>query len=307
MGKDEPGTPKLVPHQPSTLARATSFEPLIDSTMRYFDRLALKPYEHKVETGMQFGEQVKYVSWQIPESKVGREIELMQITDVQFGHRGCRVDRVIEYRDWVLAKKNRFMLWTGDNVDAWALWSPGTAWDQIADPQSQVFKFCELWAPARHRILGYVGGNHERRAIPGFGDLGILIATLLRIPYSGGRQHVDVHYGKHTPFRISLWHGTGGARTKGTVAQGLARFMEQGDSQLYLTGHVHQPLIIPTWKEVRDTENKRITLRKSIGVVGSSFMETYGTYAEVAGYTGGDVLMGNARLEANGKWEVSLR
>ena len=284
-----------------------AFQPLIESTMSYFDKLALKPYEHKVETGMQYGEQVKYVSWHLNPKKLGPSIEILQITDVQFGHRGCKVDRVIEYRDWVLAQPNRFMFWTGDNVDAWAMWSPGTAFDQIADPQSQVFKFCELWAPARHRILGYVGGNHERRAIPGFGDLGVLIATLLRVPYSGGRQHLDIYYGKHDPFRVSLWHGTGGARTKGTVAMMLSRFMEQGDAQLYLVGHVHQPLIIPSWKEVRNEKHRVIELRKSVGIVGSSFMETYGTYAEVAGYTGADVMMGNVRLEANGKWEVSLR
>ncbi len=290
-----------------TQATPRGFQPLVDTTMSYFDQLAMKPYAYKVETGMHYDEQVKYVSWDLPVKKLGTTIELLQITDVQFGHKGCRVERVIEYRDWVLAKPNRFMLWTGDNVDAYALWSPGSPFDQIANPQSQVFKFCELWAPARHRILGYVGGNHERRAIPGFGDLGVLIATLLRVPYSGGKQHVDIHYGAHQPFRISLWHGTGGARTKGTVAQMLARFMEQGDSQLYLVGHVHQPLLIPTWKEVRDVKNKIITLRKSIGAVGSSFMETYGTYAEVFGYASGDVLMANTRLESNGTWEVSLR
>lgn len=308
MGTQKSRASQLVPATP-THGRATDPQiALIQQTSTYFDRLAGKmaKNDYAMTTGMLIGAESKYVSWDIPAKKFDN-IELMQITDMQYGHVGCRVHRVIEYRDWVLAKPNRFMLWTGDNVDAWAMWSPGRPFEQIGDPQSQVFQFCELWAPARHRILGYVGGNHERRAIPGFGDLGILIASLLKIPYSGGRQMVDVYFGKHEPFRISLWHGTGGARTKGTVAQGLARFMEQGDSQLYLTGHVHQPLLIPTWKEVRDVKNRRVTLRKSIGCVGSSFMETWGTYGEVAGYAGGDVMMGNARLEADGKWEVSLR
>ena len=284
------------------------FEDLVLATTSYMDQLAgrMQPNAHRMTSGMIYGEQAKYVSWEIPDKKFDH-LELMQITDVQFGHVMTKYERVIEYRDWVLGKPNRFMLWTGDNVDAWAMWSPGRAFDQIADPQSQVFKFCEVWAPARHRILGYVGGNHERRAIPGFGDLGTLIATLLKIPYSNGRQIVDIHFGKHQPFQTMLWHGVGGARTKGTVAQILSRFMAHGDAQLYLMGHVHQPLVMPMWKEIADPIRRRITLRKSIGAVGSSFMETWNSYGEIAGYGAGDVMMACTQLDKDGHWQVSLR
>lgn len=193
---------------------------------------------------------------------------LIQLTDVQFGHVHCKYQRVMEFRDWVLAAENRFMVWTGDMIDAWAAWSPGRPWENIADPQTQVFKFCEVWAPARHRVLGYVGGNHERRAIPAFGDLGVLLATLLKVPYSNGKQHIDVFFGKHAPFKITQWHGRGGARTKGTVAQTLHRFANDGDSQLYLMGHLHQPLIMPFWKEARGAA-QRVVLQKCVAALGS--------------------------------------
>lgn len=270
--------------------------------MRQLDGLLAKD-EYRMLTGMHWGPESKYVEWHLPES-LGH-IELLQITDVQFGHICCKYDRVKEYLDWVLSKPNRFMLLTGDLVDAWALWSPGRAFEQLGDPQSQVFKFVELFGPARHRILGYVGGNHERRAIPGFGDLGILVATLLRIPYSGGKQIIDIHFGKHKPFKVSLWHGVGGARTKGTVAQILHRFMGQGDSQLYLMGHVHQPLVLPAWREER--KGREIVLRKTMGAVGSSFLETWGTYGEISGFAPSDVMMAMATLEANGHWALVLK
>lgn len=258
----------------------------------------------KRATTMHYGEQTKYVTWEAPEEF--DKLELLQVTDMQFGHRECKYKRVVEYRDWVLAAPNRFMFWTGDNVDAWGLWSPGTAWDQLFSPQSQVYKFVETWAPAAHRILGYVGGNHERRAIPIFGDLGVLIATLLRIPYSNGKQLIDIHFGKHAPFKTTLWHGTGGARTKGTVAQTLHRFMSQGDSQLYLMGHLHQAMVIPDWKEFRDGRGN-LKLKKCIGAIGTSFLETWGTYGEVAGFSSSDVMMAAAQLEKDGHWQVSLR
>jgi hypothetical protein len=258
-------------------------------------------------TGMNYGEQSKYLHYDIPAKKFPEAINLLQLTDVQFGHRECKYKRVIEYRDWVLARPERFLLFVGDMIDAWALWSPGMGWDQLFNPQSQVMQFVKIWGPARHRILGYVGGNHERRAIPGFGDLGVLIASLLRIPYSNGRQLIDISYGAWNPFKITMWHGAGGARTKGTVAQILDRYMQLGDSDLYLMGHVHKAMIIPDFKEVRVPGQRKIKVRKSFGVVGTSFLETFGTYGEVAGYNSSDVIMGKARLEETGKWELSLR
>jgi len=262
----------------------------------------------KCTEGMAYGEQRKYLSWEVSEQIVKADhIEITQITDVQFGHIACKYARLIEYRDWILSVPNRFMVWTGDMIDAWAAWSPGRPFEQLFDPMSQVIRFAEVWAPARHRVLGFVGGNHERRAIPGFGDLGTLIAVLLKLPYSNGRQLIDLYYGKHQPFRLSLWHGRGGARTKGTVAQTLDRFMAQGDSQAYLMGHLHQPLILPSWKEVRDERKRTVKLRKCIGAVGSSFMDTWGSYGEVAGFSATDVLMPRLVLEPDGHWETTLK
>ena len=265
---------------------------------------AMAPDVYRCSTGMRFSDNVKYVRWEFPPEL--DSIYLMQITDVQFGQIMCRYDRVLEFRDWILAEPNRFMLWGGDMIDAGTKLSIGDPWEQIAGPAAQVYKFAEVWAPARHRILGFVGGNHERRAFT-YGDLGSEIARVLRIPYSMGRQFIDIYYGKHQPFKISLWHGSGGARTKGAVAQVLDRFMQQGDSQLYLMGHLHQPLIMPAWKQYRDPKSQKIQLQKVIGALGSSFLETWGTYAEVAGFAAHDVLMPCAHLEPNGHWEVILK
>jgi hypothetical protein len=289
---------KKLAKKPRTLRDAV---PLIE---QYVSKLDLADDVYRHTSGMIIDGNAKYVTWDFPTSL--KTLELIQITDVQFGNKYCKVDRVREFRDWVLDAPNRFMIWTGDMVDAWAMWSPGTAFEQIGDPQSQIFQFAEMWAPARHRILGYVGGNHERRAIPGFGDLGVLLAALLAIPYSRGRQLIDVHYGTHKPFKISQWHGKGGARTKGTVAQNLHRYASDGDSQLYLMGHLHQPLILPFWKEKRGVGQKVVST-KCIAALGSSFLETWGTYGEVAGYSGHDVLMPCAQIEPNGKWQLNLR
>lgn len=280
---------------------------LAEQTNLFLDRIRIPENPLRLSSGMVYGEQAKYLSWEIPLEAHPDQIELLQMTDMQWGHVGCKRHRTIEYRDWVLASPHRYMLWTGDNIDAITALSVGTSQENIGTPQRQVFEFCEVWAPAAHRILGYVGGNHERRSIPTFGDLGILIATLLRVPYSNGQQLIDLHYGQHAPFRITLWHGAGGSRTKGAKAQVLDRFMQQGDSHLYLMGHLHDAMILPAWKQIRDPARRRVIYRKSFGAMSSSFMETWGTYGEVAGFASHDVMMARAVLTPDGRWELTLR
>ena len=143
-------------------------------------------------------------------------------------------------------------------------------------------------------------------ASPRSGDLGITIAALLRVPYSKGNiQLIDITFGQHKPFQISQWHGSGGARTAGTVAQVLMRFASEGDSQLYLMGHLHRPMIIPFWKQRRGKHGIRAV--KTIAALGSSFLETIGSYAEVAGYSMSDVLMPRCVLGKDGSWELTLK
>lgn len=266
--------------------------------------LKFKPNAFEMTPKMVLHGETKYLSWDFSKAPF-KSLELLQVTDMQYGHITTKVDRIIEYRDWVLAKPNRYMVWTGDNIDSAHMQSKGTPWENTGSPQQQMYEFVKLWAPARHRILGYVGGNHERRVLSTFGDLGISIAALLQLPYSRGKQLIDIAFGQHKPFQISQFHGVGGARTKGSVAQALMRFASEGDSQLYLMGHLHQPMIIPFWKERRGENGVKAV--KTIAALGSSFMDTWGSYGEVSGYGPNDVLMPRAVLDRDGGWEVTLR
>lgn len=271
--------------------------------------LNVKPRLFPVATKTLIQGETKYLTWDFNKASFD-SLEILQITDAQFGHICCKIDRLKEYRDWVLARPNRYMVWTGDNVDSATMQSKGTTWENIGTPQSQVFQFCKLWAPAAHRVLGYVGGNHERRALTTFGDLGLLIAGLLQIPYSRGKQLIDIKFGEwgkgtKEPFQINQWHGVGGARTKGTVAQVLSRFMSEGDAHVYFMGHLHQPMVIPMWKERRGVNGIRSV--KCIGALGSSFLENWGSYGEVSGYTASDVMMPRVVITRGGRWEMTLR
>ena len=89
-------------------------------------RLTLKPNKYPSRVRMAVQGEAKHIEWDFSKAPFSR-IELIQITDVQWGNRACREARVVEYRDWVLSAPNRFMIWTGDNIDAATMQSKGAA------------------------------------------------------------------------------------------------------------------------------------------------------------------------------------
>lgn len=254
---------------------------------------------------MIYGEECKYVSVTIPQKDYPNGIELIHLTDVQFGHVCCREDRVREWCRWILDVPNRFVLLGGDLVDAATQFSIANPYENKWRPSRQCTKLCEILLPIRHRVLGYVGGNHERRTDRTFGSLGLFIAMLLRVPYSEGQQFIDIHYGEHDPFKVQLWHGAGSAKTKGAKAMLIERFMAFGDSHLYLVGHLHDAIVLFGWRQER--YRNRIRLTKKAGAMSSSFLEWIGTYAETAGLPASDVMMARCILEPNGHWEITMR
>lgn len=278
----------------------------VPSTTTFLDQMyqpirvgVLKPHQTMIFDG-----ETKYVTYNLSVDKF-KTVEVMMLTDLQYGHKAFDEPRFIEFRDWILSEPNRFVTLGGDLIDAATPLSIQSPYENKFQPSEQVGRFCEMFMPIQHRILGSVGGNHERRTSKTFGDAGFLIATLLKIPYSRGVQLIDIHYGKHDPFKISIWHGSGAARTKGARAQMLHRFMQQADSQLYLCGHLHDVVLLFDWRQLRI--GKQIHLQKMAGVMSSSFVSYWNTFAEVAGLPPSDTMMARAIIEPNGHWEVTLR
>lgn len=272
---------------------------------------SLPEYVSKPRTGMHYGEQIKYVTWRFPTNDF-KTLEVLHLTDVQFGHICCNIPQLLKYRDWILQKPNRYVLFGGDMIDAATVLSPGEPWENLFSPQRQLYKFCEIIAPLRARILGYVGGNHERRGIRTFGDLGITIATLLRIPYSAGQQFVSIEFGEWkqaNPFKFFLYHGRGAARTPGAKLMMLyytARELS-GGAHVTLVGHLHDSLMKMATNRVYEEKQQRIVDRKVAMAMSSSFLEYFGSYAEVAGMSPSDLIMARTTIEAAGRWELTIR
>lgn len=246
-----------------------------------------------------------YVDWRF-NAKWPR-LEIIQLTDIQFGSAFCDVEKLDEYVAWIMAAPHRYCVLSGDLVEAYN-WqrSPGTPYEQLADPQTCVGAFLRRFMPIAHRVLGYVSGNHERRHMA-YGDLTRHIAELLGVPWAVGRQHIAVWFGAHRPFKIAMHHGVGSARTRGSIVNALERLAKQDDSDLFLMGHLHRPNTIHIARSKWDTENRTMHLRDSWAAMGSSFLKHWGSYADTSGYEPTRLSMPLAVLERGGGWTISLK
>ena len=275
------------------------------------DRLRAELRAPRVVVNQAEADEVKLVSYDFNDRKrfpdQPSQIEIIHITDLQYGSKGFQRKRFIEYRDWILSSPNRFVVLGGDLVDAATVISVASPYDNTEEPIDQVDGVVDILQPLANagRLLGYVGGNHERRTTKTYGDCGRVIARELSVPYSRGVQHLDLVFGKHKPFKISLWHGGGAARTKGAKAQMLHRFMHQGDSQVYLVGHLHDVVLLFDWRQAR--VGNRIKLQKIAGIMSSSFQSYWNSYAEVFAMSPSDTMMARVILDKDGRWEVTLR
>jgi len=251
-------------------------------------------------------DETKLVNVDLRKSKADH-IEISHLTDLQYGHKNFMTARFLAYLDWILSCDYRYVILGGDLIDAATVLSIGSPYENTGEPIDQVSGVIELLSPLAkdNRLLGYVGGNHERRTMRTFGDVGRLIAKQLGVPYSRGVQLLDVWYGDHRPFRISVWHGSGGARTKGAKAQMLHRFMGQADSTCYLVGHLHDAMVLFDWRQRR--HRGKIKLQKIAGIMSSSFLAYWNSYAEAAAMSPSDTMMGRIILDRNGHWEVTMR
>jgi len=275
------------------------------------DRLRNQLVTPRLQINQEIEDEIKYVSYDFEDRKrfprPPSQIELTHLTDLQYGARNFKTDTFHRYRDWILSSPNRFCVLGGDIIDAATVLSIASPYENTKEPRLQVKGVVKLLEPlaSKGRILGYVGGNHERRTCKTYGDSGAQIAEDLQIPYSRGVQLIDLCFGSSAPLKVSLWHGTGGARTKGAKAQMLHRFMSQADSDVYMVGHLHDSLVLFDWRQRR--AGRKITLQKIAGLMSSSFLDYWNSYAEVSAMSPSGTMMGRVILYRDGKWEITLK
>lgn len=139
----------------------------------------------------------------------------------------------------------------------------------------------ELLEPMRGSVLGVVRGNHEDEVLRATNrDVSYELARHLGVPYlhMSGFLRIRFTRGRFTrKVDVFYHHGAGGAQTKGGKLRKVQRLHEGFDADIYMTGHVHDPLC---WKDVSLGLSKgrraSIVQRYRAGLICSSWLATVG-------------------------------
>jgi hypothetical protein len=233
--------------------------------------------------------------------------------DEQLGHSTCDEVRVIKDIDWVEKNPQCLVFLLGDAIDSATKTSPGSIRENTQPPMRQGESYVELHKRIAKRIIGYVGGNHERRIDKALdeGGAGVrLIAKGLssddhKIPYSGGLLLIDVVW-RGFLWTFTLFHGAGAAVTPGSKIQRMQRNMLLTDSMITLSGHLHEEAKTSR-RYVKRSHDGEIKIVKHVSLQCGTYLKYIGSYGEVGGMppVGPDMIV--IELMPDGKYKDTFK
>lgn len=258
---------------------------------------------------------------------------LYYVSDLHLMSKACAEKKL--YEDLAAIKSDPYAFWIGggDYVDMIGRTDKRFDPDAVAEWVSVedlgrlgevgYTKVRDLFMPIRHKCLGLLQGNHERKfelfqqqqhwtdwlccelSVPNFGysclfDLVLVRKTGFRTPKLLPVGETLGPGGSRWTVRFFCHHGAGYAQTPGGKMNRLSQFMDAFEADVYCIGHVHdkigrrQPILGANQHCTRIIDYDRI------GVISGSYLRTYSqgttTYGEQRGYRPVNLGMASVQL-----------
>lgn len=208
----------------------------------------------------------------------GRTVKIWAVADVHIGAREADIDGFINFLSKIAQDEDSYLVICGDLVNNGIKDSLTNVYEEIMPPHAQIEKAVELLTPVADKILGCVGGNHERRSVKEV-DLDPLyqVMCLLRKPelYRPNMAFVRVNmrnFGSstHDSFALMLVHG----KTE-NKKRWLAQSVDGVDA--IISGHTHNGIVEKPARLVFTTRNN-VMVRPLVSLTATSWLG-YGGYA----------------------------
>lgn len=215
------------------------------------------------------------------------KLTIVPLADAHYGSREFNETRWHEAIKRIQDDPDCYCVLVGDLLDTALRSSVGDVYRAMASPREQKEWLINELKPIKDKILGAVGGNHERRMIRET-DSDPLYDVMLAL----GRENVyrqslcfmqvkltSKSNGKdkqRQEFSFLLTHGVGGGQYIGSSANRVQNFaMSFEGIDCVVSGHTHKPVTFPVNKLV--FEDGRVRSKQFVVAVASSFLD-YGGY-----------------------------
>ena len=207
----------------------------------------------------------------------GRTLRIWAVADVHIGAREADVDGFAAFLKRVESDPDSYLVLVGDIVNNGIKDSLTNVYHETMPPSAQIEKAVELLAPVKDRILGAVGGNHERRTARHVDiDIGHTILTLLGIGdlYRPNmafiRLFVDGSGKVSENYSLLLTHGSSDSRRR------QFQYAVEGVDAV-ITAHTHNG-IVERPARLCLTQQNRVVVKPLVSMVATSWLR-YGGYA----------------------------
>ena len=214
---------------------------------------------------------------------IGRpHLQIRPLSDLHLEAQEALQEPLQIWRQWILAKPNRYWIGLGDFVDAATRDSPTSPHGQRLTLDQALDWLAEFLAPVAHRCLEMLPGNHEARLTKFAGSCPARqLARRIGVRYSKSAIALEItvnRQGMRSPpptYRIYAIHGTGGGRRPGGKANRLEDMSGVAPlADLMMCGHGHTPMVL---------RDRTLAGRERVYVMTGSFLG-YAGYARRAGY-----------------------
>jgi predicted phosphodiesterase len=196
-------------------------------------------------------------------------VDILPLGDLHLGSEDSQYQKAVET---IQAFPNAKLILLGDLIDNAIAESLGDVYSQTTNPHGALQEVIHLLSTNKNRILGVIGGNHERRTWRKVGiDPIRLFCEELQIPYADDLLVLDIGIKGKSSFRgskrrthyaIACHHGSSGGRFPEKSMRQHRYFQSMvSNVDIYITGHTHVPQASMTAIYEYDPRNKRISTR----------------------------------------------
>ena len=207
----------------------------------------------------------------------GRDARIYAVSDVHIGAREADIDGFSKFLRRVESEPDSYIVICGDVLNNGIRDSITNVYEETMPPSAQVDLAAELLAPLAHKVLGCVGGNHERRSAKAVDlDPMFQVMTLIGKPdlYRPNMAFIRVTLkndnASKDQYALLLVHG----KTENKKRH-FARSVEGVDA--IISGHTHNGLIEkPT--RICFTKQNNVVMKSIVSLTATSWLK-YGGYA----------------------------
>jgi len=196
-------------------------------------------------------------------------VDILPLGDLHLGSEESMFKQMLEI---IEQYPNTKLILLGDLIDNAIAESLGDVYSQTTNPHGALQVISNFLEQYKARILGVVGGNHERRTWRKVGvDPISLLCSQLQIPYADDLMIIDIGIKGQTTYRgskkrthyaIACHHGASGGRFPEKSMRQHRYFQGMiSNVDIFITGHTHIPQVSKSATYEYDPRNKKIRIR----------------------------------------------